>query len=93
MYIGTNQDQTQYALMELEYLHILLASKDILLQLGYVIGKLYIANSTNGFPSGFEWDRVNEGCQFVVILISLYYFISSFWPAPVIFHFNLKILS
>lgn len=70
MYIGTNQDQSQYALMELEYLHILLASKDILLQLGYVIGKLYIANSTNGFPSGFEWDRVNEGCQFVVILIS-----------------------
>lgn len=68
MYIGTNQDRSQYARMELEYLHILLASKDILLQLGYVIGKIFIANVTNLF-SCFEWDREKEGCQFVVILI------------------------
>ncbi|XP_078311454.1 uncharacterized protein LOC111132750 [Crassostrea virginica] len=38
IFIGTDQTRKKSAAMELEYLHILLASKDILLQLGYMIG-------------------------------------------------------
>jgi hypothetical protein len=39
IYIGANQDQSTFANMELEYLHVLLASREILIQLGYIIGK------------------------------------------------------
>ena len=64
IFIGTDQTQKKSVAMELEYLHILLASKDILLQLGYMIGmsfyiqlpmvvkrKQYFANSTVTVPS------------------------------------------